>query len=420
MGQAPQWYNSHSHKGYPSSEYIIGVGAAGGASGAEAAKKSALADIVSQLRVQVQSEMRSVTQSFAVNDDEQIYSDFKRQSRTMVNDEITGAEVVETVPDGGTTYALVVLNRDTYSAGLRSELESGWRQASDLRSAAAGYFAKGKLTEAVQSVNQIKQVIAPLFAKQVLHNAASRSPFAFPSVFNPAALQNDIREFLAQVKMEKKAGDNQQGKIGETLTQPLTVALSANGVPLSGVSIAFLLDGKSPIGEAMTNDMGIASFSTIVRNGSGVTAILSVPGIGREFEQNLRSTAAVFQWTARASDKAFAVTVNAKGKKTAEVVQSKLTSAVSQIGYKIVTMSPYLLSVEVTSGVPGTIEGMAGTLYNISLEAMVTMKDTRSNAVVGTASFSAKGVGKNENEAMEKAAAGLKIDQAVLSELLQK
>jgi hypothetical protein len=104
-----------------------------------------LSDIASQLRVQVQSEMKSVTQNFAVNDDEQIYSDFKRQSRTMVNDEIIGADVVETVTDAQsmTTYALVVLNRDKYSGTLRSELESGWKQASDLRTAGKEFASKG-------------------------------------------------------------------------------------------------------------------------------------------------------------------------------------------------------------------------------------------------------------------------------------
>ncbi|MCK9409754.1 MAG: LPP20 family lipoprotein, partial [Bacteroidetes bacterium] len=287
--QVPQWYTSHSHPNYPSSEFIIGVGSGNGTTGAETAKKGALSDIVSQLRVQVQSEMKSVTESFAVNDDEQIYSDFKRQSRTMVSDEITGANVAETVTDDATatTYALVVLNRDSYSSSLRAELESGWKQASDLRAAAGEFFAKGKLNEAIQSLNQIKQVIAPLFAKQVLHNAAARSPFAFPSVFNPAALQTDIRSYLSQIKIEKKSGDGQKGKIGEKLSQPFTVVVTANGVPCAGVTVGYFLEGKTVLGEETTDEKGTASFTTIVRSGNGIKAKLSVPGIGREYEQNL-------------------------------------------------------------------------------------------------------------------------------------
>lgn len=423
VAQVPEWYTSHQHPKYPGSEYIIGVGTGpNGATGNEAAKKSALSDIASQLRVQVQSEMKSVTQNFAVNDDEQIYSDFKRQSRTMVNDEITGADVVETVTDAQsmTTYALVVLNRDKYSGALRSELESGWKQASDLRTAGKDFAAKGRLNEAIQSINQIKQVIAPLLAKQVMHNAAARAPFAFPSVFNPAALQGDIREILSQVKIEKKSGDNQQGKIGEKFAQPFVAAVSVNGVPVSGVSVLFMLDEKTKLGEETTDEKGMVTFATIVRSGAGMKVKISLDGIGREFEQNLSSSAVTFTWSAQASDKAFAVSVIDKNKKLAESIANKLSSAITQIGYKVVTMSKNTVSVALSSGVPNKIEGMGGTLFTVTLEAMVSLKDNSSGAVVGTAKFTAKGVGSSEEEAMMKAASGLKIDQKEFSELLQK
>ncbi len=421
FSQIPTWFSTHNHPKYPTSEYIIGVGSGGGASGVESAKKAALADIVSQLRVQIQSEMKSVTQTFSVNDDEQIYADFKRQSRTVVSDEITGADVIETVVDAqGTAYAFVVLNRDKYSDGLRSELESGWKQASDLRTGAKDFVSKGKLNEAIQSINQIKQVIAPLFAKQVLHNAAARSSFSFPSMFNPAALQNDIRTFLSQVKLEKKSGDNQKGKIGEKFSLPFSVFVTVNGVPCSGVNVNYQLDEKNKLGEVLTDDKGTASFVSTVRSGNGMKAKVSISGIGREFDENLNLSSVVFSWTALSSDKAFSINVNSKNKKIADEIQSKISSAVSHIGYKVVTMSNNSLVVDISSGGVNKIEGMAGTLYNLTLEATVNLKENTSNSIVGSAKFSAKGVGKSEEEAMEKAANALKIDQKELSELLQK
>ena len=421
FSQIPTWFSTHNHPKYPTSEYIIGVGTGGGATGVESAKKSALADIASQLRVQVQSEIKSVTQTFSVNDDEQMYSDFKRQSRTVVSDEITGADVIETVVDAqNTAYALVVLNRDKYSEGLRLELESSWKQAADLRTGAKDFFAKGKLNEAIQSTNQIKQVITPLFAKQVLHNAAARAPFSFPSTFNPAALQNDIRTFLSQIKLDKKSGDNQKGKIGEKFSQPFVISVTVNGVPCSGVTVIFLLDEKNKLGEVLTDEKGAASFVTNVRNGKGMKAKVSISGIGREFEENLNVSSVTFAWTAQPSDKAFSISIDLKNKKVADNVQSKLSTAVSQIGYKVVTMSNNSILVEVSSGIPNKIEGMAGTLYNLTLEVTVNLKENKTNAVVGSIKFSSKGVGKSEEEAMEKAANALKIDQQELSELLQK
>lgn len=420
--QVPGWYSTHTHPNYPPQEYLIGIGSGSGPNGTDAAKKSALSDIVSQLRVQVQSEMRSVTESFSVNDDEQIYSDFKRKSRTMVSDEVTGAEIAETVTDKGTgtVYLLMVLDRERYSAGLRTQLESGWKQATDLRNASAGFFAKGKLNEAVQSIGQIKQVIAPLFAQQVLHNAAAGAPYSSPSVFNPAALQNDIRTFLSQVVLVKKSGDAQTGKIGKKLAAPLTVSVTANGVPVSGVTVQFFTDAKNVLGESITDENGMASFMTVIRSGPGVKARLALQGVGREFEQNLTSTAAMFTWTAQASDKAFAVSINTKNPKLEQTISSKLSAAISQIGYTVVTMSPYTITVDISTGVPSTIDGMAGTLYNVTVTATVSVKDNTQSAVLGTETFSAKGVGSSEQDAVLKGAAGLKFDQSVLSELLQK
>ncbi|NUN70348.1 MAG: LPP20 family lipoprotein [Bacteroidetes bacterium] len=422
VAQVPEWYSTHSHPQYPGSEFIIGIGSGNGPNGADAAKKSALSDIVSQLRVQIQSEMRSVTESFAVNDDEQIYSDFKRQSRTMVSDEVTGAEVAVTVTDKGTgtVYMLVVLDRGQYSAALRSQLESGWKQATDLRNAAAGFFAKGKLTEAVQSIGQIKQVIAPLFAQQVLHNAAAGAPYSSPSVFNPAALQNDLRTFLSQIVLQKKSGDGQSGKIGKKLAEPVTVRVLANNVPVSGVPVQFFIDQKSILGEAVTDADGAASFSTVFRSGPGLKARLSLPGIGREFEQNLTASSVQFGWTAQASDKAFAISVNTKNAKVEQAVAAKLSTAVSQIGYSVVTMSPFTIAVDIQTGVPSTIDGMAGTLYNVTVTATVSVKDNAKGTILGTESFSAKGVGSSEQDAVLKGAAGLKFDQGLLSELLQR
>lgn len=420
--QVPQWFSTHTHPRYPASDYIIGVGTGGGANGAESARKGALADIAAQLRVQVQSEMRTVTQSFAVNDDEQVYSDFRRQSRTMVSDEITGAEVVETAadPSSGTAYALVALDRERYSASLRGELESGWKQAADLRKAAGEFFAAGRPAEAVQSIAQVRQVIAPLLAKQVLHNAAAKAPFVFPAAFNPAALQADVRKFLSSLTVEKKGGDRQRGTIGEKLPKPFVVVVSANGVPCAGVTVQFLLDGKTPLAEVATGIDGSAQYVATAQNGTGIRARASIAGLGREFEENLNASAAQFTWTAAASDKAFSLSVTAADTRTGEAVLAKVSAAVSQIGYKVVTMSKHALQIDVTNGPVSTIDGMAGTLYNLTMNVTVSRRDNTAKATVGSVQFSAKGVGASEADAMRKAAAGLRIGTAELTELLQR
>jgi hypothetical protein len=176
------------------------------------------------------------------------------------------------------------------------------------------------------------------------------------------------------------------------------------------------------LGQAITDEKGNASLSTTIRamSGDGIRAKISLPGIGREFEQNINSSSVLFTWTASASDKAFSITVNAKDRKVRDAVSGKISAAVTAIGYKVVTMSGSGLVVDVSSGVPSKIEGMAGTLYNLTLDAAVNLKDSKTGAILGSVKFSAKGVGKSEDEAMQKAATGLKIDENKISELLQK
>jgi len=426
LAQVPAWYTSQSHPKYKKDYYLIGVGS--GTTGLDAAKKAALADLAAQLRVQVQSEMKSVTESYTMNNDEQLYSDVRNRSRTVVSDELVGAEIAETSvdPSSGTAFALAILNKRNYSESIASELESGWKEASTLRAGAVEYFKKGRLTEAVQSLLQIRQVIAPLFAKQVLHNAVASVAFNSPSMFHPNTIYSDIRGFLSNVKIEKKSGDNQKGKIGEQFSQPLAVMVSVNAdggsVPCSGVPVEFVYDGKINLGKGMTDNNGTVTVSTAIRPmvNDGIQARLALPDIGKDFEKNIAASAAVFIWTAEKSDKMFTLQVNAKMKKVADAIQSKLSQAISKAGYTVVPGSNYIITVDVQSGTPGNVQGMAGTLYSVELETIARFMDSKTNQTRGAAKFTSRGVGKTEAEAMEKAASNLKVNEKELGELLEK
>lgn len=428
IAQVPDWYTSHTAVKYPVNDFIIGVGSASGEKGIEMAKKAALADIVSQMRVQVQSEMKTVNQSFQMNSDEQIYSDFKEQTHTVVTDEITGAEIAETAVDQATqtAYALAVLNRDTYCQSVGSELTSGWKQASDLRSTAKDYLAKGRLVEAIQSVQQVRQVIAPLVAKQVLYNAVAKSPFQSDFTFYPDVLQQDIRSFLSEVRIEKAGGDKQQGKIGNNFPQSLLVAVSLmNGtqtVPCVGVSVEFVYDERNSLGQGITDANGYAAINAAIRpmSGDGIRARLLVPGLGREFDKNITASSVNFTWTALPSDKKFTLTINAKSPKIATVMQSKFSTAITKAGYGVVPVADYALTIDVQYGAPGKVTGFSGTVFTVTLNVTATLTETKSNTMRGSTIFTAQGVGTSESEAVEKAAANLQLGEKEFGDLLQK
>ncbi len=424
LAQIPNWYTTNTHPKYSKNDYVIGVATGSGTTGIDAAKKAAVADIAAQLRVQIQSEMKSVTESYQMNDDEQMYSDFKRQSRSVINDEIAGAEIIETMVDqsSNTAYALAVLNREAYGSSLHAELISGWKQAAELRVNAKNFAEKGRLVEAIQNVSQIRLVVAPLYAKQVLYTAVSRRAFASDFIFNANALQADVREILSKVKLEKKSGDNQKGKIGEQFAQPFQVLVKYENSLCAGVPIEFVYGEKNIVGKTVTDANGIAMLQTSIRpmSGEGIRARIAISELGREFEKNIAASSVSFLWSAAASDKKFSLLVSSANAKISDGLKKKISEAVSSAGYQIVPSSHLQLQVEAKSGVPGKVEGMAGTIYSVTLDVNISVVEAATKTIRASTKFSSKGVGKSEDEAAEKAAGVFQINQKEFGELLEK
>ncbi len=428
LAQIPDWYTTHKNIRYPSEMYIIGVGAGSGTNATEAAKKAAQMDVVSQIRVQVQAQVNNVSESFQFNKDEQIYSDFRSNVRTAVSDEITGLEVAETFTDNstGTSYALVVLDREKYCETIHSEMDAGWKQANELRTAAFDFAKQGKLNDALQNLLETRKVITPLLPKQALYDAVSNTPYKPKVDFGPTTISADIRKVLSDVKLQKKSGDKQKGKIGESFSEPFIVQVSINQdgtlLPVTGSTIMFETSDKTLVGEVSTDDQGLASLSTTVRamKGNGIRARLSFKTLDREFEQNLLSSAVNFSWTAEASNIAFALKIDTKSLKMASALKGTFSSAITQIGYKVVSSSKYVIQVTVDAGESSKVEGMAGTMYSVSAKIISTLIDQQAGNTIGSVIFSGKGLARSDSEATEKAVENVKIDQKDFSELLEK
>ena len=193
VAQTPDWYTTHKNLRYPAEMYIIGVGAGTGSNATELAKKAAQTDLVSQIRVQVQAQVKNISESYQFNKDEQLFSDFRSNVRTAVNDEVAGMEVIETTTDkaAGTAYALVVLERDKYCGSLKNEMDAGWKQAEELRASSSGYAKQGKLADALQSLLDARISMTPLLTKQTLYNAVSNTAYQPPVNLGPSTIALD-------------------------------------------------------------------------------------------------------------------------------------------------------------------------------------------------------------------------------------
>ncbi len=428
VAQVPDWYATHKNIRYPSEMYIIGVGAGTGTNATESAKKAAQMDVVSQIRVQIQAVVKNVSESFQFNKDEQLFSDFRSNVRTAVSDEITGLEIAETVTDNssGTVYTLAVLEREKYCETLRNEMDSGWKQANDLRTGAFEFAKQGKLNDAIQNLLDARKTITPLLPKQALFNAVSGTPYKPAVNFGPGSISADIRRVLSDVRLEKASGDKQAGKIGENFPVPFVVRVTTQqdgkAIPVVGSTIAFETSDKMKIGEVTTDDHGMASLSTTIRamTGNGIQAKLAFAHLDREFDQNLLSSAMNFTWKAEGSNVSFSLNVSANSAKVSSDLKRMFTTAITQIGYKVVSASKYVIAIAVEPGASSKVEGMSGTLFSVSADVTANLVDKNDDNALGSVKFSGKGLARSEEEAMEKAVGNMKISMTDLSDLLQK
>lgn len=426
--QTPDWYSTHKSVRYPSELYLVGVGAGTGDNAIEKAKKAAQTDLVSQIRVQIQSQVKNVSEGYQFNKDEQVYSDFSSNVRTAVSDEIMGMEIAETETDAstGTAYALVVLEREKYCGNLRNEMDAGWNQAASLRATSAEAVKKGRVNDALQNLTEARAAIAPLLTKQALYNVVSSTPYKPQASFGPYIITSDIRDLLSSIKLSKKSGDNQKGKIGVTFASPFvvvaTVSQGDQSIPVVGGTIVFETSDKIKVGEATTDDQGVASLSTTIRamKGNGIRARLSFKKLDREFEQSLLANAVTFSWKTEASDAVFALKINSTSVKSSSSLKNAFSSAITRIGYKVVNSSNHIVEVNAEAGESNTIEGMAGTMYSVTATVTATLVVKESGNALGSVSFTGKGLARSETEAVDKAISNVKINQNDLADLLEK
>jgi len=422
--QVPDWYASHTHRAHQPDLYIIGVGAGEGSNAVEKAKKSAQADIVSQIKVQVKNEIRTITESYQLNQDETVSSDFRSQSRTVVNEEITGAVIVETFVDSQTetAYALAALDRAQYCEGLRGDMNAAWTQAAELRTTAADFLTRGKFSDAVHSVAEGRALIVAALPKKALHDAVAGKSYTPPNPATPMSLTSEMRTMISKVRMEKLQGDKQSGKIGTKFGEPFAVRVLFESTPVTGAALTFESTDYVKLGDAATDERGEASFIAHVRMLPGNTLRVRM-GLGeltKEFERTLVSGAAAFAYTPHLSDIGFEVSAQGMKGGSAEALKGRVASAVAKVGYRVLPSSRYRLDLAMQHAPFVKSEGFSGTLNTVKIETVVTLVDKQSGAAVGTYAASATGGGRTEQDALAKAAAAVTIDSMKLADLLEK
>lgn len=424
----PDWYKTQTHPKYPKEFYILGIGAAVGENERETAKQNAITDVASQIKVRVQSEITSLEKERIINKESDYYSEFQQKSKTIVDEILTGCEVVEMSYDkkSKTWYALAVLDKQKYLTSLEDELDNAWSQIGKLYQDAHSFINAGKILPAVQNLKDAQQKIYEIYPKQTLYNALSKIPYKPNVELTAGAIESEIRDLISKIKIEKVSGDNQVATVGQELPEPLVVRVVYSGnatVPIPNASVTFAYKSGEVIERTTTNEDGVASIKAIAM-GKGtkgsIVVSFSIPGLPSEYARVLSGIKTEFTYKA-GTEATPTVSVSIKGAKEDKLifdVMKKLTQAIEKNGYKIEDEARFVVGGDISSRVVSTVQGVGGMLYTVEAELNLFLKDLESGQVVGSMSVKSRAVGKTEKEAYEKALKGMKFSNKDLVEML--
>ncbi|CUU10611.1 LPP20 lipoprotein [Candidatus Kryptobacter tengchongensis] len=423
----PNWYKTQTHPKYPKEFYILGIGAAVGEDARETAKQNAIADVASQIKVQVQSEITSLEKERIINKESDYYSEFQQKSKTIVDEILTGCEIVEMDFDkkAKTWYALAVLDKQRYLASLEDEIENAWMQIKKLYEDAQSFIGAGKVLQAIQNLKDAQQKIYDIYSKQVFYNALSKIPYKPDVDLTASGIESEIRDLISRIKIEKVSGDNQVGRIGEELPEELVVKVFYQGnvlVPIVNANVVFTYKTGEVIERTTTDEQGIASIKAIAmgKRANQIIASFSIPGLPSEYARIISQIKAEFTYTTSA-EMTPSVTVSLKGAKEDKLifdVMKKLTQAIEKNGYKVEDEARFVVGGDIGSRVVSSVQGVGGMLYTVEAELNLFLKDLESGQIIGSMSVKSRAVGKSERDAYEKALKGMKFSNKELVEML--
>jgi hypothetical protein len=120
----PEWKDNPGATAYAAG-FLVGVGFApgGGPEPANSARQRALSAIAEQIRVQVQSSLRAEDRAIVRNGVSTETQQVEAALQTDTNVVLEGAETRESCNENGSTYVLVILDRQLFVANARQRLE---------------------------------------------------------------------------------------------------------------------------------------------------------------------------------------------------------------------------------------------------------------------------------------------------------
>ncbi len=420
---APVWYDNPQAAGYPHNAYFIGGGMG---STHEEARMDAFSNIAGQMETTVKDQISVLTSSLQINDEEFFSEVMSRASEVTVQGNLKGAEIVKREQEGNSHYILVVLEKDKLLTAMREELDPLWDSITSLYDSAQSAVEDGNLVAAIEDYVSCEQMITVFYSKKSLYDNLSGTPYELDKTITFAKVDSEIRNLVTSMKIEVVEGDNQVGKSGSMLQNPIvfevTTKMKGDRVPLSNIPVAIYQD-KEVIERGFTDEEGrYEAYLKALGNDErgkyrGKISMYQIPRAYAKKAKGFEDTAK-FKIVEK-TPVSFTLNVyDTKGRRMPKVYD-KVSKGVTKLGYIVSDNSPLLLEGIVDVIDVKEIEGAAAMQTMVTTEVSLELRTKYNNKAVGNYTLEAKGLSKkNEKDAIKKSYNKIKIKKRDFNEMI--
>ena len=420
--QIPKWAETGTHKDFPQSRYLLGVGIS---ENKTTAAELARADVAKQIQVKIESELETIEKELSVDNKHELSSEIISQTKSVVSETVAGIEIKKTKKTHGTYYVLAVLNKRNYLSGLVLDMDDISSAVSSYISEADSQIRRGNLKPALDNFTSALDKTSELYAKRSLYTALSGNTYSIKGGITPATIQADIRKIFSSVHIEILGGNNQTAPAGTQLPEPIRVFVyltDREGIKcaLRQFPVTVGYTGGEKIGDFKTNDAGELSVRITVSPGNNAVFRPDFHSFQNRYGDYLQKIEAVVNYTTQSTDKSFGIRItDASGNVDPSLIEM-ISGLVNNTGAHVDSSSPFQISGTVAVSDERSINSPAGKQFLIEVKLLLSLTDTRKNVQLATIYGKGKGLAVGSREkAIDKAMENISFSKSKFAAFLQ-
>jgi hypothetical protein len=426
--QIPEWCKTNSHKKYPPSKYLLGIGISDDKT---KAVELARADVAKQIQVKIESELEIIEEEISTGDQTAIKSDITSKTKSSVSETIAGIEIKEIKTVKGKYYALAVLNKQHFSAGLEQEMDDIISETAKFINAAREQAADGNIFNALDNYISAQNTIPEFFVKRALYSALAGKGYGNVSEYSPAGILAETRALLAGINIIVVSGDDQTARAGTTLKEPLVARVfyvDKNGHEV-GVKwypiIVKYLNGEtiskiSSTADGMVKTNVIATSTGADTQQGAVVFTLGLSNLPDVFRDDPSKTQAIFNYNIQASDLSFSIVIKNNTGDDLPELTDLVTTWINANGFNTDPSAPLIINGTVSVSKEKIVDSPAGKQYFVESEMLLTLTDKISQEQLAAIIASGKGLALGSRAAaFQKAVGKMKVSQDKFAAFLQ-